>query len=292
MTNREYIGEKINEWKILDFKQDEHGGKWLCECKCGEQKWQKVYNIKNGKSKMCAKCSGKSRRKPKEERKIRIRFDSNKGWEEENVFEGTYKEYLEECKKRREERKKKKDKKVAISYDRLYKIYTGIKERCYNKNSKKYKNYGGRGIIICEEWLKYKSFYEWAKSNGYKENLTIDRIDVNGNYEPQNCRWATMKEQANNKRNNFYIMYENQKYTLQELADKYKINRTTLKCRLERGIPIKIALCSNLPKEYRKHKKYEETKKYQKDRLREIRKLKKVLHKLMIKKYKERLTTK
>ena len=123
MTNREYIGEKINEWKILDFKQDEHGGKWLCECKCGEQKWQKVYNIKNGKSKMCAKCSGKSRRKPKEERKIRIRFDSNKGWEEENVFEGTYKEYLEEFTKGIKEYAKKIQTIALEAVENLKKYY-------------------------------------------------------------------------------------------------------------------------------------------------------------------------
>lgn len=95
---------------------------------------------------------------------------------------------------------------------RLYRIWRGMKQRCKCESQASYKNYGGRGITVCDEWENdFKTFYDWAMVNGYKDNLTIDRKDVNGNYEPSNCKWATYKEQANNRRNRRVEKYRESK---------------------------------------------------------------------------------
>lgn len=108
---------------------------------------------------------------------------------------------------------------------KLYEIWKSIKQRCLNTKNQSYHNYGGRGIKICNEWLNdYNIFYNWSMENGYKEGLTIDRIDVNGNYEPSNCRWVTRLIQCNNTRVNRYVTINNETKTLADWCRYYKIS--------------------------------------------------------------------
>lgn len=126
---------------------------------------------------------------------------------------------------------------------RLYNIFSKMKTRCYKPYDKHYKDYGGRGINICDEWLNdFMTFYNWAIINGYKDNLTIDRIDVNGNYEPSNCRWVTMKEQNNNTRKNASYTYNGKTQTLKQWAEEYNLNYAKLKNRRRLGWNIKDIL--------------------------------------------------
>lgn len=103
---------------------------------------------------------------------------------------------------------------------RLYDTYNNMKARCYRKSNHKYPIYGGRGIKICDEWLKdFGEFYDWAISHGYREDLTIDRIDNDGDYEPGNCRWVTNKVQSMNRRSNRYLEFDGQRKTIEEWSE-------------------------------------------------------------------------
>lgn len=123
--------------------------------------------------------------------------------------------------------------------NRLYKIWGIIRDRCFCKTYLRYKDYGGRGITICEEWKNdFLVFEKWALANGYSDNLSIDRINNDGNYCPENCRWATAKEQANNRRNSKFIYYNNEKLTISQFANKYNINRNILNQKINKGFKI------------------------------------------------------
>ena len=120
-------------------------------------------------------------------------------------------------------------------YTRLYNIWANIKRRCDDQNYPRFKDYGGRGITVCDEWKdNFEVFYEWAMSNGYQENLSIDRKNNNGNYEPSNCRWATDVEQANNKRNNHYLTYGKETHTMTEWSRITGISYGTLSYRVNK----------------------------------------------------------
>lgn len=130
---------------------------------------------------------------------------------------------------------------------RLYRIWQAMYARCYIRTTPAYKNYGGRGITICTEWLKdFQAFYDWAMQSGYNDNLTIDRVNVNGNYEPFNCRWITKEEQARNTRANHYITYNGETHTLGEWASIVGIDRRVIGWRLKHNWTIERALTTKV----------------------------------------------
>jgi len=105
----------------------------------------------------------------------------------------------------------------GLSKHKLFKKWSGMKTRCYNKKDKFYNIYGGRGINVCDEWIdNFKSFYDWSMENGYVDGLSIDRIDNNGDYTPSNCRWTTMKTQSRNRRNSLKVLYKGEEKPLME----------------------------------------------------------------------------
>lgn len=131
----------------------------------------------------------------------------------------------------------------GMTNTRLYNIWCTMKARCTNPNSNKYGRYGGRGIKVCSEWLSdFKAFYDWAMANDYSEELSIDRIDYNGDYNPENCRWVTAKEQANNTSNNVLLTYNEQIHTISEWAEMCGLTYSALYHRLGRGWPLEKAL--------------------------------------------------
>lgn len=119
------------------------------------------------------------------------------------------------------------------THTRLYHIWKTMKQRCYYEKHINFRDYGGRGISVCEDWHQFESFRGWSLSNGYNDFLSIDRINVDGNYEPSNCRWATMKQQQNNRRSNSLITYNGETKTIQEWSELLGIKKTTLRYRLK-----------------------------------------------------------
>lgn len=179
---------------------------WKCKCVCGNTTEVTTYRLRKGETKSCG-C---------------LNFDTDK---------------------RKTAEVGKANVTHNMSRTRVYKTYCSMKERCLNPNSKKYPDYGGRGIKLSEEWDSFEKFYQWSIENGYTEDLTLDRIDVNGDYEPSNCRWADMKVQSNNKRNNRYIEHNGITKTLSEWAEHYGIKRVTLASRLDRqGLSFEEAI--------------------------------------------------
>lgn len=142
----------------------------------------------------------------------------------------------------------------GMSKTRIYKEWAGMIQRCNNPKSTSYERYGAKGITVCDEWLGengFINFCKWAMANGYRDDLTIDRIDNDKGYSPDNCRWATCKEQSCNKNSNKNLTYRGKTMTMAEWADEIGISRSSLFGRLKRGWSVEKALSTPPIKEKR-----------------------------------------
>ena len=175
---------------------------WLCRCECGKTTTVDSYSLKSGNTKSCGCLNTDVRSK----RMVEMHT------------------------------------KHGESKTRLYNIWRSMLSRCMWENPYYYDRYGGRGISVCEKWMEYEPFRDWALSNGYSDNLSIDRIDVNGDYCPENCRWADRKVQGNNKRNNVYLEHNGEKKTIAQWADATGILPCTIWRRLKSGWSVEKAL--------------------------------------------------
>lgn len=136
---------------------------------------------------------------------------------------------------------------------RIHRIWGGIIQRTKNQNDPNYADYGERGITVCDEWLTFETFYLWAIQNGYAEGLTIDRIDNDKGYSPENCQWVTRKAQSYNRRSNHLLEYKGESKTIEEWAALFGMKRTTLTQRLKLGWSVEKALETPIRKKT-KHK--------------------------------------
>ena len=120
--------------------------------------------------------------------------------------------------------------------------YRSMMDRCYRETAKNYPFYGGRGVAVCSEWHNIEAFENWVKASGFRKGLTLERIDPNGNYCPENCRWATSKEQANNRRNTLLLEYNGVCRPVSEWANVLGLSKSTISNRYYRGLPIEKIL--------------------------------------------------
>lgn len=133
---------------------------------------------------------------------------------------------------------------MSVNQKRIKRAWMNMKSRCFNVNGRDYKRYGGRGISICSEWVtNYHAFYEWSVSNGYEDSLTLDRIDNDKGYSPDNCRWTTWKVQENNKSNCARITFQGRTQTRSQWADELGIDYFLIRQRIDRmGWDVERAL--------------------------------------------------
>ena len=208
-------GRKFSSLAVIKRVGDRHfkcgatERRWLCLCDCGTETEVSSGHLKSGRVKSCG-CSRKYR------------------------FYPSGKVYISELAKITIKKKE---------YERISSIWSKMRNRCYNPQDIKYKHYGGRGIEVCDEWKESAiPFYLWAVENGYKDGLTIERKDVNGDYKPSNCCWVTNREQQNNRRNNVFIEYLGERLTIAQWSRVTGLSKETISNRIKKGLPAKKVL--------------------------------------------------
>jgi len=243
-TKKKWIGLQFNDWTIigLSYYNVKRCLFLICRCKCGREQTIRSDALKGSRTKKCKYCSENYKHDltGKQFGKWSVLGPTDKSWLCQCSC-GTIKEVrgnhlvsgestgCHRC-------HGNKNIKHGMSSHPLQHVYESMKARCLYTKNIGYKNYGGRGITVCGEWANNSSaFYQWAIQNGWKSGLEIDRIDVNGNYEPQNCRFVTAVEQQNNRRNNVRIMIDGIVHTIAEWARIAGLNYYALRERVKNG---------------------------------------------------------
>lgn len=252
---KNYQGQKFGNILVKEFSYKRNNNYyWNCVCDCGNEKIIRITNLTNGLTNSCG-CSRFLNLKGQKFGRLIVKklISRDKGakWlclcecgkevvvKQNNLLSKN----TQSCGCLFKEVHKKGNPKHNLYYTRIYKIWRGMKDRCYLKTHQAYERYGGRGIKVCDEWLNdVEKFYYWSIENGYQDDLTIDRIDNNKGYSPDNCRWATKIEQQNNTRINKYYEYNGEKLTLSQICVKYNINYSTIFNRLKKHNDIKKAI--------------------------------------------------
>ena len=199
------INKKFGRLTVISFNSHKNSRRtyWNCICECGNKTVVESSHLKSGHTTSCG-CKVKE---------IREKFKTH-------------------------------SLKNGLSYTRIWRIYWNMINRCYNSKIKLYNWYGKRNIKVCDEWLSknngFVNFCDWAFKNGYNESLTLDRIDNNGNYDSNNCRWADIYTQANNKRTNVYMEVNNEILTMAQLSRKYNISYSKLSLKSKNNKEIEI----------------------------------------------------
>lgn len=265
-------GRKFGMLTVLELapKTKNRSTVWLCQCDCGNKTVARNKNLLEGITTDCGCISKKGLKVGQKVSRLtllkEIPADRGRSWEcvcdcgnelivkEFNLRNGI----IKSCGCLKKEYAEIGNKIHGYNKTRLQRIYESMKSRCYYKNHIHYYNYGGRGITMCNEWLGkdgLKNFAEWALKNGYDEKLSIDRIDNNGNYSPQNCKWSTNLEQQNNTRYNHKIEYNGEVLSLSQTARKYNLSISTLFNRLKKWKDVEKAIETPIHIEKQRYKK-------------------------------------